>query len=159
METQIQGRKNKQSVKMPPEAPFFKTIVVGADFSSHSKKVFKNALALAKSWHAQVVLAHVAGLGDYNFGVYPYLNGLTGDSQKKTIEKEMKKYYAVKGLRKVKIVVEFGVPANDLILIAKKFKKPLLFIGHTEKGALSRIALGSVSRTLAVKSPIPVWIQ
>lgn len=134
--------------------PFFKSIIVGADFSRRSKKVFANALELAKQTGAKVVLVHIV-----EYFYYDKYTDVSPDWREKK-NKLLKRIYQSYGPRMdVKVIVDFGDPATDIIKIAKKFQKPIILVGHSDKGAFSRVMLGSVSHKLASKSPVPVWIQ
>ena len=147
---------NKKSQK--ERSAFFKTIIIGADFSKHSKKVLKNAQDMAKKWPVKLVLAHVAGietLSLYPYG-YPSPSAMPGSEE---MAKELIKFYKLEKAKNIQVVVQVGDPVSGLIKIAKKFNKPLIFVGQTSKGVFSRLALGSVSKSLALKSPVPVWIQ
>ncbi len=134
--------------------PFFKSIVVGADFSRRSKKVFTNALELAKQSGAKVILVHIV-----EYFYYEKYTALS-PSWKEKKNKLLKRIYRFYRPRMdVKIIVDFGDPAEDLVKTARKFQKPIILVGHSNKGAFDRVMLGSVSHKLASKSPVPVWIQ
>lgn len=147
-----------KKVSKKNNSAFFDTIVVGADFSPHSKEVLKNAMDMAKKWPVNIVLAHVAGIETLSLYPYGYPSPVTVTGPEE-ITKELVKFYKVGKQKKVQVVVQMGDPVSTLIKIAKKYKKPLILVGQTSKGPFSRLALGSVSESLALKSPVPVWIQ
>jgi len=138
--------------------PFFDTIVVGADFSKHSREVFDEALAFAQPWKIKVALVHVAHLGVY--GVSNYYGVTETQIEREVLEADLRKYYKISPRQKnVDIHVEYGYPPDELVKVAKTYKRPLIMVGKSKKGIFSRMALGSVARQLAAKSPVPVWIQ
>lgn len=147
--------KRKEPAKLKLQKPFFKTIIVGGDFSGHSIDVFKNALRFAKKWKTKVVLVHVYDLGPYD--EHPVFGKVEIELDEKRLCKELGSFYGA--AKEVVKIVKFGDPPEELIKIATSFKDPILFVGHSEKSGLERFILGSVSKDLAYKSPVPVWIQ
>ena len=96
----INPKKRKLNFKENLKEPFFNTIVVGADFSKHSIKVFKDARSFGKQWHLKVGPVHIANISSY--GPYAYLGGQEERSEKGRLERELKKFYKVPKFSAVK---------------------------------------------------------
>ncbi len=144
------------------EDAFYDTIIVGADFSEGSKRVFRQALKMAKKWEAKVILAHIAPLQVYDayvMGELPVVDLPTTEEETENLRRQLTKVYSVQEGDNVRVEVLQGDPAEDLIELAQNYPNPMIAISHSEKGAWMRWAAGSVSKDLALKSTVPVWIQ
>lgn len=132
--------------------------MIGADFSTKSKQVLETARILAREWSAKLVLVHVTNLP--MFGEGQGLSAVRYEKQEyERLRKKIQRFYKISPHNGIEMVVSFGIPSNDIIAIAKKYRRPIIMVGHSEKGILGRVAVGSVSRSLASRSPVPVWIQ
>lgn len=139
------------------ETPF-KTVIVGVDFSPFSKNVVKQAQLLCDLYDAKMVLVHaVTDYVDYGPAPYPlaiFPNIISTDEY----ITRMKSFYHIKDFT-TKMYAEYGSPASVLNRVAKKFRSPLIMVGHRGHSALAHFFLGSTAQSLALKSHYPVWIH
>lgn len=131
-----------------------RSIIVGVDFSKHSKSAVLQARSLAKKWNAPLTFVHGFEdpvVSEVRFGTI--IRSLTHYH-----EKRIAKIYKVSGSEKV--VVRCGRPYEIIIKAAGREPHPIIIMGH--QGATSRFEkwfLGSTAERVAQKSPYPVWIH
>jgi nucleotide-binding universal stress UspA family protein len=133
----------------------FKTLIVGIDFSEYSKIVVRQAQKIARQIKANLVLIHAAAAEwpTAETGIY------IPPASLKELAQEVEKFYRVKSSPQLSIVVRYGFPDDVLLKAAKKYPKPLIFVGSQGKNAVSRYILGSHAEQVALKATCPVWVQ
>jgi nucleotide-binding universal stress UspA family protein len=135
----------------------FKTIVVGLDFSAYSKKVLDQAVRLGKYYGAPVVAVH-AFTDPFAYMDVPSVNRLPVSVNRLSIGKELDNAYDLKE-KGIDVFVVEGSSALGIIKAARKFKNPLIVVGHRGQSAIERFFLGSTAEALALTAPFPVWIH
>jgi nucleotide-binding universal stress UspA family protein len=131
-----------------------KTIVVGVDFSKHSRAVVLQARTLAKKWKVPLVFVH--GFED------PFVSEARfGDIIKHIgdhYSKDLHKFYKVE--ENEKVIVKCGRPFEQILAVSRKFSNSLIVIGHRGNTSfLSSLLLGSTAERVAQRSSSPVWIH
>jgi nucleotide-binding universal stress UspA family protein len=129
------------------------TIVVGVDLSPYSKKVVEEARVLAKNLKAKLMFAYVfpeANLFTESFEIRkPYVTQF--------YEAELKAFYKL--TKNEKSFICYGKPYEQIIATAKKFKNPMIVIGHRGHNAIGRFFLGSNAEELVHNTPFPTWVH
>jgi nucleotide-binding universal stress UspA family protein len=126
-----------------------KTIVVGVDGSSDSRRAVEWAAALAADTGARVVAAHAVGLLEHQSGdpgdehLAPALDQWTTELERLDPDRVERRLVA-------------GEPVGALITVACDVEADLLVVGS--RGAGSGAALGSTSLHLAEAGRIPIAI-
>ena len=130
----------------------FKSVIVGVDLSDYSKKVVKEAQKLAHAMQANLVFVHAIQMDHFH-------NALNVEAPNLTThyENEVRQKYGLKVDSHV--VIRFGRPYEEVIAVARSYKRPLIIVGHRGHSAMARFFLGSNVERLALISPFPVWIH
>lgn len=144
-------KKNQILQKSP-----FKTIVIGIDFSEHSKIVVKQAQQLAQQMKAKIVIVYA----DFEYYWQPMAVGVyipppTADK----IKKEIERFYRLKQSDSVLFEVMQGDVCDVVLKVADKFLEPLVIVGSQGGGTTSRFILGSNAEKIALQSKYPVWVH
>ncbi len=137
------------------ENSYFKTLIVGVDFSKTSRAAVRMARKLSEKWKSQVIFAHVAFLP-------PQSSSVPTDVKTELIEgleKRVASFYKVTANEQVKILSSLNHPGDELAKFARKKKDPLLMVGNAGHNLIARLAMGSTAERLALHSGVPVWIQ
>ncbi|MDZ4678598.1 MAG: universal stress protein [Oligoflexia bacterium] len=134
----------------------FKSIIVGLDFSPYSKKVLRQAQTLAQLYNAQLTAVYVSYDPSQMLDV-PLAFPTEAIATSK-LKQKLNQHYKLNE-QTTKSIVTYGVPERELIRIAKKLRDPLLIVGYKGNSPISRFLLGSTAERLALRSPVPVWIQ
>ncbi|MFZ3230700.1 MAG: universal stress protein [Pseudobdellovibrio sp.] len=136
---------------------YFKTIIVGVDFSDYSKIVVKQAQLLGQLWNAKLVLVHAIqdpieyAPSIYNLS-YPNL------SSPKTYLIRMSKKYEIEK-KSATLIALYGSAVPLLLQTAKKYPEPLIMIGHRGQNKISTFMFGSTAQELIKKSKKSLWIH
>ncbi len=90
---------------------------------------------------------------------------LKGTEHKKELDRKAQKIIAYcsrkleeAGLNRVRTVVRDGVPAEEILKVAKEENAELIILGYGEENGLSRFISGSVARDVEKKAKVPVLI-
>lgn len=140
--------------------PFFKTVVLGIDFSPFSRVVAHQARKLARQAGAQLIYTYAVDRG--HFLDEPERYGITHELplDEKEITKSLRRYYHLKPSADHAIEVHRGEPEDVLIETAQRNENSLIMVGCRGSGnVLARVFLGSHAQALALRSPVPVWIH
>jgi nucleotide-binding universal stress UspA family protein len=144
-----------------------KTIVLATDFSDNSRAAEPWAVALARAFEAEVVLAHVVEerfhpyLPYYVSGVdfssqFEVYLGSTSDRYQKLSE-EAAERMANEGVSVRPVLIEDAVSVSDgLVRAVKEAEAQVLVIGTHGRTGLDRAVLGSVAEKLVRLSPSAV---
>ena len=135
----------------------FKRILVGTDFSDTSRRALAYALALAKRYGAEVRVLHALAPRPYEaIPVEP----LPGELSREELQaqQELRGFEHVTGLRDFPHVDEIvsGGVADVLSSIIDRDHPDLLVLGTHGRGALKKLALGSVAEEAVRVAPCPV---
>jgi nucleotide-binding universal stress UspA family protein len=152
----------------------FKKILVALDTSDHSKRIFEEAIALAKGIDAQVMLLHVLTPFEEGYptpafpgadGVYPILHQEALDnymSQLEAYEQQGMAFLQVltKEASDAGVQAEFsqnvGNPGKVICAIARSWDADLIIMGRRGRVGLSEFLLGSVSNHVTHHAPCSV---
>jgi nucleotide-binding universal stress UspA family protein len=153
-----------------------KKILVALDRSEMRQQVFEQALALAKSMSAQLLLLHVLSPEEEgspyipmlsNVDYYPGLSGQSLDLYQKQWER-----FQDEGVRMLhslcaqantaEITAEFtqilGNPGNTICKLATQWEADLIIMGHRGRSGLAEFFLGSVSNYVLHHAGCSVYI-
>lgn len=132
-------------------------ILVPVDFSEHSQKALRYALAFASQFGAQVTLVHIVEQmvypGDW---MYPPL-AVTEFAPKKR-EQMLERLRAMDAGSGVKTqhIVRLGRAWQEVVEVAKELKSDLLILATHGYTGLKHVLLGSVAEKIVRHAPCPV---
>ena len=155
----------------------FQKILVAIDMSDMGEKVFAQALSLAKSHQASLMLLHVLSAEeDYSplpippdlATMYPASgNDLTLQTWQKQWEEFEKQGLELLQSLSLKAADEgvsaeyqqlYGSPARTICKLAQDWPADLIVVGHRGRSGLSEMILGSVSNYVLHRAPCSVLI-
>jgi len=132
-----------------------KSVFCPVDFSDESKRALTNAVYLAMTFKARLIIYSVYELYDKSFPRFDPKSGGLNKLAKTEHEKKLDKFMkAVKtaGLDH-KVIVKGGDPATQIAKGINKLKPDLLIMGTTGKSGLSRWLMGSVTEKVTREVP------
>jgi nucleotide-binding universal stress UspA family protein len=139
-----------------------KTILFCADFSPESDQALAQALRLARTSNAKLIVAHLVHVSSGELRAHdpqgPF--NLTLPQARERALQRLEELCAQRlgGYADVELLVEFGAPAQSLMEIAKARGADIIVAathGGTELGDLLR---GSVTEALTRHAPCPVLV-
>lgn len=134
-----------------------KRILVPFDFSKHAEKALQQALAVARQFGSQIVVANVIESfvypGDYSRLPLP-LDTWATDCQKENLArlKDLTKGSDVN----VEATVRVGRPWEEIVRLAEEEKVDLIIISTHGYSGLKHVFLGSVAERVVRHAPCPV---
>ena len=135
-------------------------ILVGVDFSDHSRVAVAYAAEFAKMFNADVILCHVAQRPDLISQLPPggegYFPPNIAQLEQDTARTECTKLLAEFAISRGSIATPIGTPFVELVRMAKDEQADLLVIGTHGRGAVAHMLLGSVAEKVVRKAPCPV---
>ena len=136
-------------------------LVVGVDFSKHSKKALDAAVALGKKLGASLVLVHASTpmpLGSKRGHLDP-ISQVNAEVDADEVAR-MSATWVKQASRsvKVEVVSRPGKPADVLFAVAKSRKALYVVVGTRGNSGLKRAVLGSVAEAVVRESPVPVLV-
>lgn len=145
-----------------------KSILVTVDFSKDSREAVKEGLALGKMLGAGLVLLHVVHDPAEEPGFYHKKKEhkksmrLMSDSAAEMMKEFVSKNDIAKDAKSNKIsldtIVSRGLPAAQIINVAKKQKIGMIVMGSSGKTGLSNLLLGSTAERVVQMASIPVLV-
>ena len=143
-----------------------KKILVGLDGSKHGIEATREAIALAKTFDAELHLLTVTRPYKVSAKLRQFLEAenLLGepkyvmDEMTSSIVSAAKELAARAGVKNVKTVIREGKPARTLLDYAKGNGIDLIVVGARGVGELEAALLGSVSQKVSMLSPCTVMI-
>jgi universal stress protein A len=133
---------------------FVREIVVGADFSSHSRRAVAYAGELAKALDARLTVAHVDEKAAFVPG--SDLARLEQASDRANLDAVVAEL--VHRDVRARGVVRPGVPAAGLCDLAREEQADLLVVGTQGRTCLANVVLGSVVERVVRDAPCPVVV-
>lgn len=130
-----------------------KTLIVGVDLSKYSKIVVKEAKLMAKKMRIPLIYVYVF----QDIFVYQDTFVAARENIAEDFEKQVREKYHLH--KDDQVLIKFGRPYDEIISAAKKFKQPMIIVGHRGQSPITRFFIGSTAERLALLSPIPVWIH
>ncbi len=135
-------------------------ILAPTDFSELSKQVLKDALDLAQTFHAKLLLLHVAELPPYPIeGLVP---STLGANLLEDIERQATNELAavLPEARSTKLDVArrvvIGLPYRKIVEVAEEAKVDLIIMATHGRTGLSHMVMGSVAERVVRTAPCPV---
>ena len=139
----------------------FRRILHPSDFSPASRPAFRKALELAKANRAELLVVHVLP----PLPVFPdaYIPATTYDQlareQRASGQKQVDRLVGsarTAGARASGILVDVGVPAQQIVRLAKSRRADVIVIGTHGRTGLTRVLLGSVAARVMAFAACPV---
>lgn len=133
----------------------FKNILVATDFSEASDRALRDALALDAEGDARIWVVHALAKNPQQYSTLE--NPPELDVERVEAEKQMRKMVeGVTTARKVEAQVRLGKVGDVVARVIAEENIDLLVIGTRGRGAISKLALGSVAEELLRVAPCPV---
>jgi len=137
-----------------PTPSTIRSILMTTDFSAGSAEALKYAVSFAQECQARLTLLHVVDQVTVESSVKSSLP--TIDAIRRQLEKLVPA--EAQSRRKVKTVVEVGVPYNTILAIQKSEKADLLIMNVHGKGLIDRALLGSTAERVVRAAVCPVLL-
>ena len=144
-----------------------KNILVPTDFSEYSDKALKQALDIAKDYHAKVYLLHVISehaiqtVEEYSIDleIVKQLEDQLLSKAKENMQKEIDQY-SKPAMGEIEIIpiIRNGVPYEEILQEADDKKVDLIVIASLGKTGIKKYFLGSVARNVLKGSKCPVLL-
>lgn len=135
-------------------------ILAPTDFSDFSKQVLKNALDLAQTFDAKLLLLHVIELPSYPIeGLVPSSLGANLlDDLERQARDELAGVLPEAQSTKVDVArrVVVGTPYRKILEIAEEAKTDLIIMATHGRTGLSHLVMGSVAERVVRTAPCPV---
>ena len=137
----------------------FRNILVPIDGSRTATTALEEAIELARSDGARLVLMSVAAPARWRFSGPPAVPYPTEEDLEREAWNVVRRAEAlVPPDVPVSTVVRVGSPAAAIVARAKEGEHDLVVIGSHGRGLLGALVLGSVSRKVVEQSPVPVLV-
>ncbi len=154
--------------------PKVKTILYTSDLGGGTKPVFLHALAMAKQYNAEIIMAHVVEpMSDSAKAVIrAYLaKDITNDVQKDVMKdtlvrmkKRLKGFYKAEELdedysklvKKVHVIA--GKPCEEILRLAEKEHADMIIMGKSTRKVRGVRVMGSTARRVSRMSKVPVLV-
>ncbi|MEW5835508.1 MAG: universal stress protein [Pseudomonadota bacterium] len=135
----------------------FKYSLVGYDGSDTSRRAFDLAMSLARACHGRVRVVSVLQVTEAGSDACALMMADSGTARARELLDELK---ALQPDTDVLVDVELthGSPGDVLIGQVEQHGCDHIVIGHTERGALARWLLGSVSGDVLARAHVPVTV-
>ena len=145
------------SALVPAELTF-ERIVVPVDFSEHSLKAFRKALAFARQFSAELILVHIVEQiiypGDWMYP--PIAMSDIAAEKREEIARKLKALAAGSGV-KTREIVRLGRAWQEIVEIAKERKADLVIVATHGYTGLRHVLMGSVAEKVVRHAPCPVF--
>ena len=146
----------------------FKKIICPIDFSKSSRRDLEAACGLARQFDSELWLVHIVAdlqpldpppeFASFDFTAFNFEN--YRKEMRAAARKELKgmiKKEKESGVR-VKIMVELGNPAEEIVRLAQEKKADLILLSSHAKIGMFRRLFGSVAYAIVSHSPCPVLL-
>lgn len=142
------------TVKQSSVTPKPKTIIFPMDFSESSEAALGVAFALARDYHARLIILHVVSPGPMvSYGEFEKLLEQSSGYRR---ELEEKLRQCQKPECKEEFRLEEGDPANVILRVAQEVPCDLIVMGTHGRTGLRHLLLGSVAEKILRNAPCPV---
>ena len=133
-------------------------ILFATDFSKNAEKAFHFALKIAEKHDAELIMLHVFDMPPV-YG-HPYLIGPDEMKRQAGIswERYLKKFFEqfITDLEPTFIAVQNNSISKGILSVIKEHKPDLIIAGVKGKSVLKEIFIGSATKVLLKKSPVPL---
>jgi nucleotide-binding universal stress UspA family protein len=138
----------------------FRSMLVALDDSPASASALEEAIDLAQSEGARLTLISVAELPRWQFPAYPYVFPFPN---RRELVREAEELLARAEARvpegvPVSTVVRWGPAVREILKRIRAGEHDLVVVGSRGLGPAGSLILGSVSRALLARSPVPVLV-
>ena len=139
------------------------TILHATDFSPQSEAAFKVACALARDYHARLMVMHVHHIPTMAFGEFGALPPAP-DETEDGLRARLANMRPTDATIPVDRYLTEGEPAEEILRLAKERGADLIVLGTHGRSGLGRLLMGSVAEkvmrrapclVLTVKQPLP----
>ena len=135
----------------------YPTILCAIDFSRHSRRALRLALALAARQHSRVVAVHaIEPLLAEAAATLTASSTLEPDAERELIALVENERRAVAGAPAVDATVRVGPPASVILEAAENAGAGLIAMGTQGLGGLRKLFFGSIAERVLRDAPIPV---
>ena len=138
-------------------------IMHASDFSSASRPAFRKAIEMARSAHARLLIVHtVAPIVPPLMGEGVYVSPTTWNSMQRSARQAAQRRLAklVQEAKKSGVAAEAlavdGLPADQIVRVARARRADMLVIGTHGRTGFSRLFLGSVAARVVATARCPV---
>jgi nucleotide-binding universal stress UspA family protein len=136
----------------PPESPFRK-ILIGLDTSDESDRVIETAARLVRALDSQVEIVSVVNVP--TAGAANEMDGNPANQKEIRLREEilerLHRHFGEKA-QEIEVKVLHGDPPERISEYADYAKCDLIIVGSKRQGAFAKTILGSVSRSVVMKS-------
>jgi nucleotide-binding universal stress UspA family protein len=137
----------------------FRNILVAIDGSESAMAALAEAIELARGDGARLVLISVATPPRWRFSGFSYVPYPTEDDLVRAARDVVLRAEAVVPADvRVSSVVAVGPPAAAIVAQAEQGGHDLVVVGSRGLGHIGSLVLGSVSRAVTARSPVPVLV-
>jgi nucleotide-binding universal stress UspA family protein len=130
------------------------TILHPTDFSTWSKSAFDLACALARDYHARLVVVHVKPPQLMGGEVHALIT--TPEEVNRELRAELDELQPHDPAVKVERVLKEGDAAEEILRLAKEIASDVIVVGTHGRTGLSRVVMGSVAEAVSREAPCPV---
>jgi nucleotide-binding universal stress UspA family protein len=148
---------------MPDQETYgLRRIVVPTDFAEPAAAALATALALSRSWRAQLRLMHVFPLALPATDQMAYLPGPPSldPVSRARLTAELHRFAkpaAQQGVE-TQCILREGDPSEEIVAEARHSDADLVAMGRHGRGLLDRLLVGSVTETVVATAPCPVLV-
>ena len=138
----------------------YRTILAATDFSPTSDAAFEEALRLAESSGAALIVAHVSEAPlslTISYGG-PELYQAAEMAERKAAQDRLERLTEAAGERGVSAMwlLEQGFVSDEIVEAARREKADLIVMGTHGRRGVARVVLGSVAARVVATAPCPV---
>jgi len=137
-------------------------ILVPVDFSDHSLRALEDAIALGKTWNAEIHLLHCyqihpASIDPYGLAYPEHFERDIRDAAQKRLAEWSDKVTAA-GLKAVEHL-SARFPSDEITEMADDLGIDLIAMGTRGLSGIKHVLLGSVAERVLRSAPCPVWVE
>ena len=132
-----------------------------SDFSLASRAAFRKAVEMAKASRAELLVVHVLPplplIPDVYIAARTYneLQRAHRATGRKQLDRLLAKAKTA-GVRVSGLLLDWGIPSQQIVRVAKAKRADLIVMGTHGRGALGKAFLGSVATRVVATAPCPV---
>ncbi|MES2390302.1 MAG: universal stress protein [Acidobacteriota bacterium] len=151
---------SEDSLNLETSEILLQRIIVATDFSDCSTRALKEAIAIGREFHAEILLVHAASPAIYGITADP-IPAASLEAELDGARAQMVAFiHAEPDLRELthREFVELAGAADLVRRVAREYGADLVVAGSHSFGGLERLALGSVAESILTVVPCPVMI-
>jgi nucleotide-binding universal stress UspA family protein len=141
-----------------------RTILHPTDFSAPSAYAFQMACALARDYHARLIVLHVEPPPVSTLGGFPAVPPLPVEYDRENLQKQLRRLQPADSAVRVEHCLVAGEPVAEILRVAREESCDLIVMGTHGRTGLRRLLMGSVAEhvvreapclVLTLKDPLP----